>query len=278
MLRMKQRPLSRIVPPTRVLVSGRTEKTRSCFADRPSGLDEWILIYNEAGRSYFKYPGGEIKGHADDVMLIRPGTPHEFGLDKEHGHWKQTWAHFLPRPHCIDWLQWPEFAPGMMHLHLEEAVSEQVRMELYKMDIAAHGRDHRHEEFAVNALERALLLCDSQIMRDDKPRLDARIGKAIDHLTRHPTGHFCVEDLAHRCGLSRARFAELFRKQVGQSPLAFLEQHRLRRARELLHHTSLSLAEVAEQSGFASAYYFSLRFKKHCSVCPSHYRLTVRQK
>jgi len=81
-----------------------------------------------------------------------------------------------------------------------------------------------------------------------------------------------VEALARGSSLSRSRFAELFRKQMGVSPLAFLENQRLRRARELLAHTSLNIAEISTQTGFTSPFYFSLRFKKHFGTSPRDYR------
>ena len=255
-----------------MLVTGRQESRRRLFVRRPGGTRDWILIYTEEGQSYYRSSGREFTAKAGDTVLIRPGTPHEYGLDERHGHWKNTWTHFFPRPDCLGWLQWPEFAPGMMHLHLPGPLREQVRAELFSMDAAAHAMQRRHEEFAVNALERALLLCDSRNPRYAGSRHDARIRKAEHLLCQHPEERFTVEALARRCGLSRSRFAELFREQAGASPLAFLENQRLRRAREMLEHTSLNLAEISEQSGFASPFYFSLRFKKHFGVSPRNYR------
>lgn len=261
-----------IVPPTRLLVTGRQAAKRRRFARRPNGTGDWLLVYTEAGRAYFRFPGGEFTGRANDVVLIRPGTPHDYGMDERHGYWKNTWTHFLPRPDCLDWLQWPEFAPGMMHLHLEHPVCGQVRAELSRMDSAAHSIRRRHEELAVNALERALLFCDAINPHYAESRRDARIRKAVDLLCRQPEERFTLEALARRCGLSRSRLAELFRQQVGVPPLAFLENQRLRRSRELLEHTSLSLTEIAEQAGFSSPFYLSLRFKKHFGISPRDYR------
>ncbi|MGB8353188.1 MAG: helix-turn-helix domain-containing protein [Chthoniobacteraceae bacterium] len=261
-----------LVPPTRLLVTGRQESTRSLFAKRPDGMADWILIYTEGGRSYYRSAGVEFFARAGDVILIRPGTPHEYGLDESHGYWKDTWTHFLPRPDCLEWLHWPELAPGMMRLHLTGAVRAQVRAELHHMDAAAHGTHRRHEEFAVNALERALLLCDSRNPLHAESHRDDRIRKAMRLLCERPEERFTVETLARKCGLSRSRFAELFSEQAGMPPLVFLEQQRLRRARELLEHTSLNLAEISEQCGFASAFYFSLRFKKQFGASPRDYR------
>ncbi|HEY0258146.1 MAG TPA: helix-turn-helix domain-containing protein [Candidatus Methylacidiphilales bacterium] len=272
---MPKSSLSRVVPPTRLLVTGRQESTGPIFARRPAGLDEWILIYIEGGKSYFKSSDGEFSGEVGDAVLIRPGAPHEYGLDERIGYWKNTWTHFLPRPDCLDWLQWPEFAPGMMHLHLEVSLREQVCAELHQMDAAAHGAGRRHEELAVNALERALLLCDSQNPRHAGNRQDARIRKGAHLLCLQPDERFTVKALARRCGLSRSRFAELFRKQMGASPLAFLESQRLRRARELLEHTAMNVTEISIQAGFASPFYFSLRFKKHFGTSPREYRRQI---
>ena len=119
---MLNKPSNSRIPPTLLLVTGRQESTRPLFAKRPEGCNDWILINNEGGRSYYRSGGVEFSAKAGDLILIRPGTPHEYGLDEAHGYWKDTWTHFLPRPDCLDWLHWPELAPGMMHLHLAGAV------------------------------------------------------------------------------------------------------------------------------------------------------------
>jgi len=261
-----------IVPPDRLLVTGLHETSRRIFAKRPAGTNDWMLIYTEGGQGYFRFHGGEFTARTDDVVLIRAEIPQDFGLDESHGYWKNIWTHFLPRPDCLEWLQWPEFAPGMMHLHLKPPLSGQVCAELSIMDAAAHNVGRRHQELAINALERALLLCDTVNPRYAESHRDARVRKAVDLLCHHPEEPFTLQDLARHCGLSRSRLAELFRDQVGVAPLAFLETQRLRRARELLVHTSLGLAEIADKTGFSSPYYLSLRFKKHFGLNPRDYR------
>jgi len=72
---------------------------------------------------------------------------------------------------------------------------------------------------AVNALERALLLCDTVNPRHIECRRDPRIRKAVDLLCRRSDERFTLAELARRCGLSRSRLAELFRQQVGVAPL-----------------------------------------------------------
>lgn len=261
-----------MIPPTRLLFTGQQESTRRLFARRPGGTNDWLLVYTQGGRAYFRNAGREFLANADDVVLFRPGIAHDYGLDESHGYWKNRWTHFLPRPECLDWLQWPEFAPGMMCLHLDAPVRDLVQTELQAMDLAVRLQTRRWEELAVNALERALLLCDTVNPRDADNRRDIRIRKAVGLLCQRREEPFTLAELARRCGLSRSRFAELFKRQVGLSPLTFLEMQRLRRARELLEHTEMGLVQIAEEVGFSSPYYLSLRFKKQFGLSPRAYR------
>ena len=65
----------------------------------------------------------------------------------------------------------------------------------------------------------------------------------------------------------------LFRRQTGESPLAYLIRRRLEAACELLNMTALPIAEVARRVGLNNAYYFSRLFRKHLGLSPSSYRL-----
>ncbi|MDR1284414.1 MAG: helix-turn-helix domain-containing protein [Opitutaceae bacterium] len=261
-----------IVPPTRLLVSGQQESRSRCFAWRPQGTRDWLLVLTEGGRARFRFYEGEFIATRHDVVLVRPGTVHDYELDERYGYWKNIWVHFLPRPDVLGWLRWPEVATGIMHLRLAASVFGRVRKELLLMDAEGHATGRGREQLAVNALERALLFCDAVNPRHEEGRLDERIRKAVDMLGNVSGEGFTLEGLAVRCGLSRSRFAELFRKQVGMPPLAFLENRRLLRVRELLEHTSLSLAEIATQTGFSNAFYLSLRFKKNFGASPREHR------
>jgi AraC-like DNA-binding protein len=55
------------------------------------------------------------------------------------------------------------------------------------------------------------------------------------------------------------------------SPIDFLRSYRLRRAAEMLHEGSFTLAEIADKTGFSTYSYFSKSFKKHFGVSPKEY-------
>ncbi|MBO7678291.1 MAG: helix-turn-helix transcriptional regulator, partial [Thermoguttaceae bacterium] len=63
-----------------------------------------------------------------------------------------------------------------------------------------------------------------------------------------------------------------FKKRFGHTPEKEIALIRLRKAKELLRATNLSIRAAAEQSGFSSERYFSQAFKKLTGMSPNQYR------
>ena len=104
------------------LLTGHFRERRGYRAWRSRGSDDWLLILTLGGHGRFGHGGFELTAVAGDAVLIRPGTPHDYGVaPREHGsleRWELLWTHFHPRPHWLPWLDWPEVAPGLHHRHL----------------------------------------------------------------------------------------------------------------------------------------------------------------
>jgi AraC family transcriptional regulator of adaptative response / DNA-3-methyladenine glycosylase II len=69
-----------------------------------------------------------------------------------------------------------------------------------------------------------------------------------------------VEGLANRLGIGARQLRRLFRQHVGASPVAVAQTRRVLLAKQLIHETSLSMAEVALASGFGSVRRFNETF------------------
>ncbi|WP_346124088.1 helix-turn-helix domain-containing protein [Nonomuraea roseola] len=72
-------------------------------------------------------------------------------------------------------------------------------------------------------------------------------GTRLDHAA------LTVDALARRAGMSPRTFARRFHSAVGTTPLQWLLNQRLIRARRLLESTDLPIDQVAEHSGLGSA-------------------------
>ncbi len=85
-----------------------------------------------------------------------------------------------------------------------------------------------------------------------------------------------VAQLAAQAFVSPAHFCELWAREVGMPPAAYLRQLRLEHARHLLATTSLEVAEIGRRCGFSSAAAFARAFGVAYSVSPRAFRVSRR--
>ena len=160
----------------------------------------------------------------------------------------------------------------------DAALRRKIERSLDEMVQLAKSTLTRRVPFAQNCLENVLLWCDTINPRQRDAQLDPRVRRALDYLSAHLREPFSEDHLARVASLSPSRLRHLFREQVGDSPRHFLETQRLRRAAELLALSRQTIAEIADELGFANPFYFTLRFKKQTGQSPRAFRQrTLRQ-
>ena len=81
-----------------------------------------------------------------------------------------------------------------------------------------------------------------------------------------------VDIVCKKLHLSTAYFSTLFKKEVGQTCIAYITDFRLKKAVELLNTTDDKTYMIANKVGYAEQNYFSYVFKKKYGVSPSKYR------
>lgn len=85
-----------------------------------------------------------------------------------------------------------------------------------------------------------------------------------------------LEELGRMAGISANYLSAAFSKVFGITPMRYLLHCRLERGKGLLVSTDLSITTIANQLGFSSIQHFSMRFREHTSMSPSHYRMSKR--
>lgn len=78
--------------------------------------------------------------------------------------------------------------------------------------------------------------------------------------------------LAKCCGLSLSAFRTSFTEQLGESPVLYLRDVRLKKACELLYSTELSVLEISMETGFSSLSYFYRCFQNCYHTSPGNWR------
>jgi AraC family transcriptional regulator of arabinose operon len=243
------------------------------YAWRPQGTDDWLLIASVSGRGRIGTANGERWLEPRQLVLFSPGTPQNYGIAPDVAQWELLWAHFVPPPEWEELLRWPAWAPGVMLLEIGEAVRwRRVTAALRRACELSERRLARRQEFGWNGLHEALLWCDADNPLSEEGRLDPRVRRAIDYIASDPRRPLTVAEVARAARLSASRTISLFQKQLGATPRQYWEQQRIERARRLLEHTTLNVAEVGEAVGFVDPFYFSSRFKALTGASPRDYR------
>lgn len=103
----------------------------------------------------------------------------------------------------------------------------------------------------------------------------AQILPALAYMAQNYMEPVTVEQLAEMCYLSTPYFRKIFRSNMRMSPIAYLQQVRLKMADVLLRSTDLPIALVAERSGFRTLSSFNRQFRAAHGVSPRQWRNSV---
>ena len=92
------------------------------------------------------------------------------------------------------------------------------------------------------------------------------------HIAVHAAEPLALADLAAAAHVTPSHLVRLSREHLGITPVALLWETRVRRGLDLLKNTGLSVSEIADQAGFASAFHFSRRVKQATGKPPRELR------
>lgn len=84
--------------------------------------------------------------------------------------------------------------------------------------------------------------------------------------------NFSMEQLCRDMNVSHASLCRNFKNQVGETPIQYLADIRLRESCKLLQDTEMKISEIAYSVGFSDPYHFMKVFRRKYGVTPSQFR------
>ena len=100
----------------------------------------------------------------------------------------------------------------------------------------------------------------------------ARLHAAKQLLTAKIDENIPIADVALACGLSRQYFTKAFKAATGVTPRHWLQQYRVEIAMQLLGTTTLPIAAIAIECGFADQSHFTRVFSRFAGNSPRAWR------
>ncbi|MGV3618243.1 MAG: helix-turn-helix domain-containing protein [Fimbriimonas sp.] len=225
---------------------------------RPDGTSSWLITLTLGGEGRL----GEMRTRPGELVLIRPRTPHDYGVPEGGDRWEFIWAHFRPPAHWMPWL-----GGEAMRSSVADDRTRMRFMEMHRFAPEAMG-----EDLALNALEEVLI---RTAVREPGPVWDSRIAVVTSRVRAAVDHPWDTAELARLVGISPSRLAHLFREQTGEAIGRFIERQRVERAQRLLETSALSVTQIATACGFPNVYYFSKRFKHSVGETPTGYRRRI---
>ena len=83
---------------------------------------------------------------------------------------------------------------------------------------------------------------------------------------------FIIDEFAKKLGMGRTVFYQKLKSLTGLSPIDFVREMRIKRAKQLAESGEYNVSTIAYMTGFNDPKYFSKCFKKRYGVSPSEFQ------
>lgn len=93
-----------------------------------------------------------------------------------------------------------------------------------------------------------------------------------DYIKEHYQREIPLEELSEITGYNRNYICRVFKKDVGQTIVTYINYYRVQRAAEMLIFTDIDIGDIATQCGFSDITYFTKTFKRFIGTPPATYR------
>ncbi|MCL6572591.1 MAG: bifunctional transcriptional activator/DNA repair enzyme AdaA [Bacillus sp. (in: Bacteria)] len=104
------------------------------------------------------------------------------------------------------------------------------------------------------------------------------VDQIIQYIDENYTEKLTLETLADICHGSPYHLQRTFKKISGITPIEYIQQIRINKAKNLLYHSNRTVADIALSVGIPNTSYFSTLYKKKTGTTPSQCRLLNEKK
>lgn len=239
----------------------------------PQVLDYYLVHTVMEGSGTFRCRDRLYELREGDSFFILPGELHTYQSDRVMP-WRYRWMAFRGRM-VERWLQMAGISAENPVVHGGEDVPLKAAQSIERRFRAG---DWTSDWEAEGWLRLAFAAWARTNRPEGPPPTGGRAGiaaleadRAARLMQAQLAQQISIADVARELGYHRTYLTKLFSREMGMSPVRYLQKMRMERAKLLLREP-LTVEEVAASVGYPDPLYFSKAFKKWVGCTPTDYR------
>jgi len=233
-------------------------------------LQDHTLVFIANGEGVFETKTGSRRITAGTAFFLFPGVWHRYKPDEKSG-WEEYWIGFKGNyPESLMSKSFFNKDRPFIHTGHDEYLQSLLHQLIEKIDLGTNG----YQQIISGIALQILGLLHAKAMHDSDPIGPdyTPVSKARFLMNESISEKMNMHQLAASLFMGYSCFRKLFKKEMGLSPNQYLLDIRLKKAKELLLSTGLTVNEIAGKTGFDSIYHFSKFFKQKNKISPSLFR------
>ena len=217
----------------------------------------WAIAIKFEGETYYSSGGKRFLSDINHVIILPKGCSYEWECTKS--------GHF-----CI-----LEFKSDLTyHEPLSFSVNngEKLLQSIRELEYKRNRRDILYKAESIRDTYSILLsIAESNTEKYVPKHKRTKLQPVIDYISLHYSENIKNDTLASIAGMSTVYFRKQFTNIFGISPISYIKNLRIEKAKEMLKSDYGTLTDIARMLGYSSLYDFSRDFKKHTGIPPSKY-------
>lgn len=217
----------------------------------------WAIILKYEGETIYSSKGKTYISNINKMVIIPKGCSYEW-ISTKSGHYAVI-----------------EFESSCVHdniIHFP-AVNGEILLNCFQ-DME-YKRTFKKPMFEMESIRDTysviLKLTESEQKKYVPTEKLKKLDPAIEYISKNYNKKIKNDDLALLTGLSTVYFRKLFTDVFHISPITYVHQLRIKKAKEMLKSDYGSITDIAYSLGYLNIYDFSRDFKKYTGVSPSNY-------
>lgn len=224
----------------------------------------YLLIFGRKGRGSLTCCQEKYEIHENEVLLLSSTAAHHFSIN-DCRQWNFIYLYLNSEllKHLFEFYQ-------INRLHFSvDAVLENLLLQVTLPSFSLLSPLQVHL-FMTQLLCRCIEIHERK--SNPSPALPNYLKEIRKRFHHHCEEVYRLDDLAIEYSISKTKLIRDFHEYIGESPISYLTQIRIQRAKELLETTTYPIQSIASIVGLANVNHFIHLFKKNIGATPLQYR------